>query len=93
MVLESQEIKLIYLKIYIQLYNIEDNDWIIEENSMSNFRIQNNFIKLSARNTNWEKFEPKNAKDEIKKAYDMFNNKKIIKPSKLVVNRANKLLI
>jgi len=79
--------------LYTIKYNIEDNDWIIEENSLSDFKIENNFTKLSARNTTWEKFETKkNMKEEIKKAYDMFNNKKNIKPCKLVVNRSNKFI-
>ena len=79
--------------IYIVKYNLEDNDWTIEENNITQFRVENDFNKLLARNSNWPKFNDREkAKEEIKKAFTIFNSKKTIKPTKLIVNRSNKFI-
>ena len=79
--------------IYVIKYNLEDNDWTIEENNLDHFRVENDFNKLLAQNSNWPKFEDKEkAKDEITKAFNTFNNKKSIKPAKLLVNKSNKFM-
>ena len=79
--------------IYVIKYNLEDNDWTIEEDNLDHFRVENDFNKLLAQNSNWPKFEDKEkAKDDIIKAFNTFNNKKSIKPTKLVVNKSNKFM-
>ena len=68
-------------------YDKSEDDWTIMEDDVKEFKIEEDFIKLSARNTNWTEFPLQEAKkEEIELSINNFYNKKINKNFKSILS-------